>query len=96
MGASSYNNGDSYPYTIVEVISPRASRVTRDSYKVLEKDTAYKEGPLECEFTTNWNSEGEVFTKRKNGRWILKGSSMNAYWLGISIGHRSYSHNPHF
>ena len=94
MGASTYNNGDSYPYTVVEVISPKTIRVTADDYKVLTP-APYSEGPQDCEFTTNWDRFGQIYTKRKNGKWIMKGCSLNAYWMGIGLGHRSYKQNPH-
>jgi hypothetical protein len=94
MGASSSNNGDSYPYTVVEVINAKTIRVTADDYKV-KTPSPYSEGPKDCEFTTNWDELGTIYTKRKNGRWIMKGSSLDAWWLSISLGGRYYSQNPH-
>lgn len=93
-GASTGYNGDSYPYTVVKVFSPRKIAVTRDSYKVIEKNACYKEGALECEFTTNWDAPQTILTKRKNGRWIPVGESLSGW--GFYIGERIYSRNPHF
>jgi hypothetical protein len=96
MGASYGFNGDRYPATVVEVKSPKTIVVTHDSYKVTEKNAGYKEGPLECEFTTNLDGEQIVLTKRKNNRWVRKGHDMWSIWSWYKLGERYYSQNPHF
>lgn len=95
MGATTGFNGDRYPYTIIEVVSPKKIIVQADNYKVLEKDSQYKEGPLKCEFTPNPNGRVHLLTLRKNGRWIEAGQGMKTGW-GWHIGERYYSQNPHF
>jgi hypothetical protein len=95
MGATTGFNGDAYPHTIVKVISPKKILVTSDSYKVLEKNACFKEGPIECEFKTDWNGTPTTVTKRKNGRWIAQGEPMNSGW-SYRLGKRVYAQNPHF
>jgi hypothetical protein len=95
MGAFTGFNGDRYPYTIVDVVSPKKILVTADSYKVKEKDWGFKEGPLDCEFTTNWDSTPTILTLRKNGRWVQQGLDMNS-GFSFYIGRRAFSQNPHF
>jgi hypothetical protein len=95
MGATSGFNGDAYPYTVIEVLSPKTIAVTQDNHRVIEKDAGFKEGSIECEFETNWYDEPIFVTKRKNGRWVQKGQDM---WSAFSfvLGKRIYARNPHF
>ena len=95
MGATTGFNGDSYPYTVIAVLSPKKIVVQADDYKVLEKDAMYKEGSLECEFSRNPNGQTRTLTLRKNGRWVGAGEGMRA-GFGWYIGERAYSRNPHF
>jgi hypothetical protein len=95
MGATTGFNGDCYPYTVIEVRSPKTILVQSDNYKVIEKDAYLKEGSLECVFTPNPDGNIVVLTKRKNGKWVRQGDPMRTGWDFV-IGHRSYSRNPHF
>ena len=88
-------NGDRYPFTVVEVISDKKVRIQDDDYKVIQKDTQYIEGPLECEFSRNTQYPTRVVTKRKNGRWVEQGQKMRTGW-SYGFGQRMYSRNPHF
>ena len=94
MGATTGFNGDAYPYTVVEVFSPRKIAVTRDTVKSLEP-TLYTEGPIDSKFITNWDGGRTILTKRKNGRWVEQGCPMNTGW-SYTLGVRIFAQNPHF
>jgi len=95
MGGFHGFNGDRYPFTVIEVISDNKIIIQEDDYKVTEKDSAFKEGPLQCNFYRNPQGHITVLTRRKNGRWVPKGMPMKTGWAWV-IGERAYSRNPHF
>jgi hypothetical protein len=96
MGAYTGFNGDAYPYTVVKVFSPKKIAVTRDSYEVIPRENEpYMEGPKNCKFTTNWDGNPTIVTKRKNGRWVEQGVDLWSGW-NFYVGDRCYAQNPHF
>lgn len=93
MGATYGINSDCYPYTIVEVKSPKTIVVQAD----LATATADSEyfGEQKHTFERNPYSMKQVYTLRKNGKWQRKGQPMNNY-SGLSVGNRRYYQDPHF
>lgn len=90
-------NGDRYPFTVVEVVSEKEVIIQADSFKVVEENSFYKEGPVKCEFYRNENALKIALTLRKNGRWFPKGLAMGkGICWSYCIGERAYSRNPHF
>lgn len=94
MGATGGAGSDCYPFTIVEVVSPKTIVVQADSAVMNSKGDYF--GNQIWDITPNPNGGKETYTLRKNGRWILKGSPMTDHWSGISIGHRRRYEDPHF
>ncbi len=70
---------DRYPVTVVEIISKNEIRVKPNEYKVLDHfGEVYEVGSIRDV------SYFEAFTKRKNGRWVKKGSDMNGISLALN------------
>lgn len=60
---------DRYPYTVTEVISEKKILVKPNEYKTLDYyGEEYEIGAVAKD------TPGEVFTKRRNGRWVRHGS----------------------
>lgn len=97
MGASYGAGSDSYPATIVSVSkSGKSLEIVEDSVLVTGE---WNEGEYSPEtFVTMADPEAprRTYTLRKNGRWILKGQPITAYYMALSIGRRSYRQDPHF
>jgi hypothetical protein len=93
-GATMAIGSDRYPGTVIEVSkSGHTVKVRSDNYKLvggsaLSEDQRY-------EFTPNPNGAVEVFTRRKNGRYVRKGESFRG-GLRASFGHRDAYSDPHF
>lgn len=71
---------DRYPYTVTEVISEKEILVKPNEYKVLDfYGEKYEIGAIAKDHP------GEAFTKRRNGRWVRKGSdSQNGPALALN------------
>ena len=89
-------NGDSYPGTVLYVSdSGRKVLVSKDQYKVIDKQGGYVEGDRECEFTTiqrPMNACAE-WTLYKDGYWRESPGKSSAWTLHSG---RRYSQNPCF
>jgi len=83
---------DCYPYSIIARTNTRIE-ARKDNYKPATGFDYYSNQVYDYEF--NPLSGVEVFTLRKNGRWVKKGSDM---WHGISIvpGSRRCYQDPSF
>jgi hypothetical protein len=97
MGATFGAGSDAYPATVQSVSkSGKAVTITADECLALSE---WKEGAYAPE---NWTSlpqpEGrpETYTLRKNGRWILQGQPITAYWCQLYLGRRDWRRDPHF
>lgn len=97
MGASFGAGSDSYPATIVEVsASGKTLWITQDEVIVTGE---WAQGEYEAAtYSTLPNMDGArtCYTLRSNGRWIVKGQPMKAWYCALSIGRRSYRQDPHF
>lgn len=92
MGATLSVGSDAYPYTVIEVRSKTTLVARRDNYRRIDKN-GYG-GNQEYEFTPNPTATPEIFTFRRNGRWIRKGSSMRG--SPLRLGKRNAYSDPHF
>lgn len=90
MGATAGIGSDSYPYTVVEVRSPKTIVVQADSYKPAEHHDYYAN--QEYVYSPNPDAGKEVYTLRKDGRWRKKGSQYQT----LTLGFRRHYHDPHF
>lgn len=70
---------DRYPYTVTEVISATEIKVKPNHYTVLDHygEKYQINGVIE-------EHPGETYTKRKNGRWVRKGESMNGTAIALN------------
>lgn len=97
MGASYGAGSDSYPATIIEV-SKSGKQLTIQHDEIIVTGE-WAQGEYEAKtYSTIENPEGAtaVYTLRKNGRWILKGQPISAWYCALSIGQRRYRQDPHF
>jgi hypothetical protein len=89
-GVTFHCGSDCYPYTVVEVKSPRKIIVQGDNWKRTDKNGISEDQTYE--YTPNPNGERRVITLRKNGRWCEVGS--NASSCPYTVGHRRMYHDP--
>lgn len=91
MGATFGIGSDAYPYTVVEVISPREVVVTADSYQneCTYPDQRYK-------FTTNLDGQRKTLTFRWNGKWWPKDRLYTRQAGTWSVGERRCYSDPSF
>lgn len=92
MGATMFFGSDRRAATIIEVIDDKTIIVVPDIAKltggsVLDENQQYQ--------FERGNGMGQVFTKRKNGRWIKSGQRMNN-GTHLAVGHRSHYWDPCF
>jgi hypothetical protein len=97
MGASYGAGSDSYPATIVEISkSGKMLWIQQDEVIVTGE---WAQGEYEARtYSTMPNTEATriCYTLRKNGRWIMKGQPITAWYCALSIGARRYRQDPHF
>ena len=95
MGVTEAVGSDSYPYTVIEVVSNREIVVQADSYKPdLDNKYDYYANQI---YNYYPNPEGAKYTLtlRKNNRWKRKGDSMSATSRWYMDYRRHYS-DPSF
>ena len=90
MGATLILWSDRHAYTVVEVKSPRTIIVQRDNAK--RTDNLGMSESQEYSYTPNPNAPKEVFTFRKNGRWVEKGKSIRNSPLVLGIREEYYDY----
>lgn len=92
MGVTKYVGSDRYPYTVVEVITPKKIVVQADNYVRTDKNGQSES--QEYTYTPNTDAERITITKRKNGRWVRQKESSNS--IGYGIGHRRAYQDPSY
>lgn len=94
-GATTCINGDGHPATIIAAtVDKDGFAVTfwiqADNYKVKEGCGGEYEGPKPCDFSRN--PEGSIRQVRRMRRgWTVVGNR----YLGVCLGERFFSYNPH-
>ena len=83
MGATKVVGSDRYPYTVTQILSPTRIIVSSDTYTRVDKNGLSE--IQQYEYASNFNDEGTIITKRKNGRWYKKGESSkgSSYVVGV-------------
>lgn len=94
MGCTLHVGSDYYPYTIIKVINEKKIIVTPDIYKRIDDNGEYTEDQ-QYEYLTNYDGKQETYTKRKNGAWFAKGSSLRG-GCPLIIGVRRAYQDPCF
>lgn len=81
-GATKSVGSDRYPFTVVEVVSPKKIKVQGDSFRRTDSNGLSESQTYE--YTPNPDARIVVLTLRKNGRWIEQGESLNGsrYYIG--------------
>lgn len=90
-GVTEVSGSDSYPYTVVEVMSPTKCRITPDMCQVLSG--AESHGDAEYMITPHPNQKGFIIRKNKQGYWKRLGSPKGSNFY---VGHRVAYRDPHF
>jgi hypothetical protein len=91
-GATKYVGSDRYPYTVVEVLSPKKVVVQGDDFKRTDNNGMSESQTYE--YTRNPFSDKITLTLRKNGRWVQQGEPLNG--TGYRLGDRDCHMDPHF
>jgi hypothetical protein len=94
-GAHTANNGDCYPYRVVEVSkSGKEIKVVGMGHKAVkpadgsELQSGHQSWAVYDEVTdyVPGVTSTSTYTLRKNGRWIAKGCGLNDYWMTLHPG----------
>ena len=105
MGATFLSFTDRNPGTITEIISPKQIRIERCDHEAVPKEGGYVFGenipqifkPRTVEeIEADKEPRGEIYSLRRNGKWIIKGASLHQSGLSAMIGERDYYYDPHF
>ena len=106
--ATMYVGSDRYAMVVTEVISPKKIRIDhlndylyknrvreRNGVQFIDKDDMcqYYEVVNQEDGSRKWR--GDVYTQRRNGRWIEQGSSMHGTG-GIHLGRAENYRDPNF
>ena len=94
---------DRNPGTVSEIISPKTIRVEHCDHTAVPKEGGYQYGedipqifnPRTVEEMTK-DPQGNIYTLRKNGKWVMKGCSMYQSGLSVMLGDRDYYYDPSF
>ena len=77
MGATNYVGSDCYPYTVVEIKSPKTIVVKPNAHRAdPDKEGGMGHQNWIIDEEPNQDAPGETLTLRKNGYWIRKGQAM--------------------
>jgi hypothetical protein len=93
MGATMGIGSDCYPYTIVEILSDKRIAVTADISTPTGKHDYFRN--QDYDYTSNPDGVKEIYTLRKNGRWVREGETMHSGRC-LHIGSRRRYDDPHF
>lgn len=92
---------DRYPATIVKR-TPKTITVQRDRTQNISSEADRESGMAFAQghgtvmvFIRDYDAGMEVYTLRKNGRWVRRGSSLRG-GNTLSQGRRDYYRDPHF
>ena len=100
MGATLSIRSDSYPYTIHRVSRDlKQIWISPDNHKWIPDDPKKLDGNGHYEYSNNnagRDSAWQLFTRRKNGRYVMHGVGMRQSGVTLTIGHRSYYQDPSF
>lgn len=80
MGATECHPSDRYPYTVIEVITPRKIVVQADTYRWAGDD---------FEYTLNPNGTTYVVTLRKDGKWRVQNCTQRFH-----VGSKRFYQSP--
>ena len=91
-GATLRVGSDCYPYTIIKYLTEKSVLAVQDEFKAGLNHDYY--GNQVWEYFECDTAGYEVFTLRKNGKWIKKGQSLND--CPLYIGKRRAYQDPSF
>lgn len=95
MGATIYAGSDAYPATVSRVSpSGKTIWVQHDEHMVVSG--TWEAGNVDYVTYPNPNAEEHQYTLRANGRWMAKGTPINARYGHLGLGHRRYAQDPSF
>jgi hypothetical protein len=93
MGVTKFVNNDRYPYTIVEIKTPKKIVVKQDlTYRLPGSSDPRR---AKYAFELNSNAPEVTITLRKNDRWVEVGKPMN-HSPHFVIGNRQFYQCPEF
>ena len=91
MGCTMGIGSDSYAGTIIEV-SRTGHRVVVQCDKATRTDNNGMSGSQEYQYEPNPNGRTEVFTRRRNGRYLARGTTYHY----LALGYRRQYQDPSF
>lgn len=103
MEATFLSFSDRKPGTVSEIIGKKTIRVEHCDYEIIKGDKPLPYGTQpNIEFKPRTIEEitaepkGQIYTLRKNGRWVLQGCSMNQTGCTVMLGKRDYYYDFSF
>jgi len=100
-GVTCYLWSDRDAYTVVEKLAKGVLRITADNAERVD-DSGYFSEHQEYAYTTDWDSEGTLIKKNRNGQWVAvrvnpeTGRLNNVDGYKFSIGQRRTYRDPSF
>jgi hypothetical protein len=95
MGATIYAGSDAYPATVSRVSpSGKTIWVRKDEHMVVSG--TWEAGNVDYVTYPNPDADERQYTLRSNGRWMAKGTPVNARYGHLSLGARHYAQDPSF
>ena len=91
---------DCYPATIIKrtattITLQRDRTANLSSTETIESGRAFAQGHGDLTaFTRDYDAPLEIYSLRKNGRWIKRGESLRG--RALTLGHRRYYRDPSF
>ena len=92
MGVTECVGSDCYPYTVVEIITPKKIMIAADKY-IIASGSAH-DGSAEWRYERDTKSTPTEVKLSKDGRWYTKGGKLSG--RRFYVGDRRYYYDPHF
>lgn len=95
MGATKNIGSDRYPYTVIGIENDGKTIIAQRDKATPTKDSDFY-NTQQYTFDKDLTADIEVYTLRKNGKYIRKGKPMNHWWDGLKLGYRQMYQDPTF
>lgn len=87
-GATYHIGSDRYPYTVVQIVSPKKIHLKPDHYERIDNNGISEN--QEYKYIPNPNAQSIVVSLRKDGRWRRQGESLKAGFYSFNQGRNAY------
>ena len=93
MGVTKYVGSDRYPFTVIQILSPKRIVVQEDKATRTDTNGAFTESQ-KYDYEPDPEGSTHTISLRKNGHWYEMGQP--AKWTFYTVGTRNKHLDPHF